>query len=501
MSQDQINQLYQKYYNRQAGPEELNNITTGVWNQGSQNDLFDTPEKLEGLLQRTSKANSVKAQTTIDENINELKSGKNLFGGKLPDFSSYLGQNKEYTDAQGELDTANEGYDQTSQKAEAAPSKTNDLLQAGSSYFGDTYSDIAKRYSDQDSAWYISDPELRQGVIDNASKSKKAATESVISKIKDIYSVLTTASANQLAAKSEKVQNLMTVVGKSYEALMSYYGQEMADEAASKAADVAHGRDKEMAGIQHGYNMSEIGAQNNGNLGDTLKLQSNPLLAMENAGYKRQLAPDGGQGYWFYDSEGNSVDVDVVANAIGGNKAGLLEGSSNPDDQQYIMRTSGKPPTANQQETALYATRIQQANDVFGRLEEYTDNMSPVSYYSQAKSPQFLNFLKTNDFQSLDQAQRNFVNAVLRRESGAAIADSEFENAKLQYFPQPGDGEEALAQKKQNRETVLNGFIQGSGTAYGSNQSYSTTPQEPQTITTPDGLSWTIMPDGSYESQ
>lgn len=56
--------------------------------------------------------------------------------------------------------------------------------------------------------------------------------------------------------------------------------------------------------------------------------------------------------------------------------------------------------------------------------------------------------------QQFDQAVEDFINATLRRESGAAIADSEFENARTQYIPQPGDGEEVLAQKQRNRETI-----------------------------------------------
>lgn len=45
--------------------------------------------------------------------------------------------------------------------------------------------------------------------------------------------------------------------------------------------------------------------------------------------------------------------------------------------------------------------------------------------------------MKSDDRQQFEQAQRNFINSVLRQESGAAIADSEFENAKKQYFPMP----------------------------------------------------------------
>lgn len=41
--------------------------------------------------------------------------------------------------------------------------------------------------------------------------------------------------------------------------------------------------------------------------------------------------------------------------------------------------------------------------------------------------------------------------------TGAAISASEFNNAKTQYFPQPGDSEQAR-QKKANREMAIKGF-------------------------------------------
>jgi hypothetical protein len=45
----------------------------------------------------------------------------------------------------------------------------------------------------------------------------------------------------------------------------------------------------------------------------------------------------------------------------------------------------------------------------------------------------------SDNSQKAEQAQRDFVNAVLRRESGAAISESEFDNARRQYFPESGD--------------------------------------------------------------
>jgi hypothetical protein len=64
------------------------------------------------------------------------------------------------------------------------------------------------------------------------------------------------------------------------------------------------------------------------------------------------------------------------------------------------------------------------------------------------------------------QAQRDFINAVLRKESGAAISQSEFENARRQYFAMPGDSPEVIEQKRRNRMVEIEGLMQGAGRTY-----------------------------------
>lgn len=61
--------------------------------------------------------------------------------------------------------------------------------------------------------------------------------------------------------------------------------------------------------------------------------------------------------------------------------------------------------------------------------------------------------------QQVEQAQRDFINAILRRESGAVISPQEFDNAQKQYFAQPGDSQAVLAQKKANRQTAIQGML------------------------------------------
>lgn len=66
-------------------------------------------------------------------------------------------------------------------------------------------------------------------------------------------------------------------------------------------------------------------------------------------------------------------------------------------------------------------------------------------------------------FKVYDNARRTFVNSILRRESGAAIAESEFESANQQYFPQPFDPPEVIAQKRAARELATQMMLASSG--------------------------------------
>jgi hypothetical protein len=57
--------------------------------------------------------------------------------------------------------------------------------------------------------------------------------------------------------------------------------------------------------------------------------------------------------------------------------------------------------------------------------------------------------------QQNDQARRNFISAVLRKESGAAISPTEYVNEERKYFPQLGDSPKVIQQKQQARELAI----------------------------------------------
>jgi len=59
------------------------------------------------------------------------------------------------------------------------------------------------------------------------------------------------------------------------------------------------------------------------------------------------------------------------------------------------------------------------------------------------------------DQQSFLAAKKNFITAVLRKESGASISPSEFETEEKKYFAQIGDDANTVRQKQHARETAI----------------------------------------------
>ena len=138
--------------------------------------------------------------------------------------------------------------------------------------------------------------------------------------------------------------------------------------------------------------------------------------------------------------------------------------------------TTGKNSTATdtQRVTALFADRAREAEEILsGTGKKGTPSYKPgvqgqgSSFWQNARAqvPVFGNSLVSDDYQKYDQAKRNFVNAVLRKESGAVIGKDEFANADLQYFPQPFDTPEVIAQKTRNRQTAIEGLKRAAGNA------------------------------------
>lgn len=111
-----------------------------------------------------------------------------------------------------------------------------------------------------------------------------------------------------------------------------------------------------------------------------------------------------------------------------------------------------KPLTESQANSLMYGKRMQTAHKILEDLENsgVTRGWSIVGF-------------KNEDQRKYEQAQRNFINAILRKESGAVIGDSEFDSAKKQYFPAFWDSEDVIKQKAANRKQVTRSMLNNAG--------------------------------------
>lgn len=137
---------------------------------------------------------------------------------------------------------------------------------------------------------------------------------------------------------------------------------------------------------------------------------------------------------------------------------------------QHVSKASadGSKMTEQQSRDALFGARMQESGKIISSLEK--DGVSP-SYMSKLPFigeglvnavPSVLGGSSVKQ-QQYTQAKRDFINALLRKESGAVIGDNEFASADKQYFTQIGDSKEVVDQKAKNRQLAQTMIANASG--------------------------------------
>lgn len=119
---------------------------------------------------------------------------------------------------------------------------------------------------------------------------------------------------------------------------------------------------------------------------------------------------------------------------------------------------TGKPPTEFQGKSSLFGARMRESADILDALDGQYSTAGALAAGGSSAAATALNPMLSANTQKAIQAKRDFINAALRQESGAAIGASEFANADRQYFPQPGDSPEVIKQKQDNREIAIYGM-------------------------------------------
>jgi hypothetical protein len=119
---------------------------------------------------------------------------------------------------------------------------------------------------------------------------------------------------------------------------------------------------------------------------------------------------------------------------------------------------SEKPLSEGQAKAVAFASRMQAADKVLADLSRAGVKTTIPGATRNDVIGDVITAASPAEQQQLAQAKRDFINAVLRRESGAVIAPDEFANAERQYFPQIGDERAVIEQKARNRRTAIEGM-------------------------------------------
>jgi hypothetical protein len=125
--------------------------------------------------------------------------------------------------------------------------------------------------------------------------------------------------------------------------------------------------------------------------------------------------------------------------------------------------------TEVQAKAEIFANKMESSEAILSKLQDqgqsYLGRISEGSDYIPGSATVGRTF-QSDNYQKYQQARSNFITALLRQESGAAINKSEFERYDREYMPQPGDGKEVLKQKQEARRVAIEAMRKGAGPGY-----------------------------------
>lgn len=161
--------------------------------------------------------------------------------------------------------------------------------------------------------------------------------------------------------------------------------------------------------------------------------------------------------------------------SYGGERSNTMTG---PDGKTLTMPDGADPKTWRNEITKINAdvaagkkTEVQAKAEIFANKMEQsnksiTDGVGTSLAGKIASGLPLGNYAQSQEYQKYKQASSNFITALLRQESGAAISKSEFDRYEREYMPQPGDGPDVLAQKSEARRVAIDGMKKGAGPSY-----------------------------------
>jgi hypothetical protein len=150
-----------------------------------------------------------------------------------------------------------------------------------------------------------------------------------------------------------------------------------------------------------------------------------------------------------------------------------------PDGKPIASASTEKPLNEGQSNATTFGLRMQEADKILQDLEgkgnfdtgriragvSGTLGALPLVGDSlRGGSDNLFNWLPSavgglnSEEQQTQNARLNFITAVLRKESGAAIGQNEYDTAEKLYFPAPGDSPAVVKQKQAARQQAIRGM-------------------------------------------
>lgn len=128
---------------------------------------------------------------------------------------------------------------------------------------------------------------------------------------------------------------------------------------------------------------------------------------------------------------------------------------------------AGGKKTGEQATAEIFANKMELSNKTLDSLANQGTSLAGKI----ASGLPMGNYIQSPEYQKYKQAASNFITALLRKESGAAIGKEEYDRYEREYMPQPGDGKEVLAQKAEARRVAIESMKKGAGPGYKSPES------------------------------
>jgi hypothetical protein len=144
-------------------------------------------------------------------------------------------------------------------------------------------------------------------------------------------------------------------------------------------------------------------------------------------------------------------------------KGGGLSVTTNPDGTVSITQGKAQKLTEAQGKDVVFYTRGLEANSQLAAMDQ---QLTDLTGQMSGLIPLGLgNYFRTPQFRQAKVAADQFLAAVLRKDTGAAITDKEFELYGPMFLPIPGDDPGTIQQKARMRDVALLAIRSGLGTA------------------------------------